>query len=102
MTGETKNGGRSEQEERKLAKAVDQARARREYWDRTGEWPLGRALAMMGRFGWTIVVPPLIGAFVGRWLDRTFNSGVFWSATFVFLGVAAGFYLVWQRMHTQG
>ena len=32
-----------------------------QYWLRTGEWPIGRALAMMGRFGWSIVTPILLG-----------------------------------------
>lgn len=96
------DGGRTaDEEERKLERAVTQVKQRREHWERTGELPLGRALGMMGRFGWTIVGPPLLGAFIGRWLDRTFQSGVFWSATLVFLGVAAGFYLVWQRMRME-
>ncbi|HVB82377.1 MAG TPA: AtpZ/AtpI family protein [Candidatus Binataceae bacterium] len=96
-----KDAGLSDDDKRKLEKAVDQMRTRREYWERTGEWPMGRALGMMGRFGWTIVGPPLLGAFIGRWLDRSFHSGVFWSATLVFLGAVAGFYLVWQRMHAE-
>jgi len=62
---------------------------------------MGRALAMMGRFGWTIVAPTVIGAFIGRWLDRTFQSGVFWSAALVFLGAALGFWAVWKRMDTE-
>ncbi len=101
MTPGAQGGGPSDEEERKLEKAVDQVKARREEWERTGELPLGRALGMMGRFGWTIVGPTLLGAFIGRWLDRTFHSGVFWSATLVFLGVAAGFYMVWKRMQTE-
>jgi ATP synthase protein I len=101
MMCNAKSAGPTEEEERKLEKAVDQARIRREAWERTGEWPLGRALGMMGRFGWTIVGPTLLGAFVGRWLDRVFHAGVFWSATLLFLGVSAGFYMVWQRMHKQ-
>jgi len=96
-----KDAGLSDDDKRKLEKAVDRMKTRREYWERTGEWPMGRALGMMGRFGWTIVGPPLLGALIGRWLDRTFHSGVFWSATLVFLGVVAGFYLVWQRMHAE-
>lgn len=87
-------------QERELEEVVERARRRREHWLRNGEWPLARALAMMGRFGWTIVVPILLGAFVGRWLDRTFNTGVFWSAALVFAGAAAGFWLVWKRMNT--
>lgn len=88
-------------EERELEEAVERARGRREHWLRSGEWPMGRALAMMGRFGWTIVAPILLGAFVGRWLDRTFHSGVFWSAALVFLGAALGFWAVWQRMNSE-
>ena len=88
-------------EERELEQAVKQAHRRREQWLRTGEWPMGRALAMMGRFGWTIVAPILMGAFVGRWLDRTFHSGVFWSASLVFLGAALGFWAVWKRMDSE-
>ena len=86
-------------DERELEQAVERARRRHERWIRSGEWPLGRALAMMGRFGWSIVAPILLGAFVGRWLDRTFNTGVFWSAALVFLGAAAGFWIVWRGMN---
>jgi ATP synthase protein I len=88
-------------EQRELEEAVERAQHRREQWLRSGEWPLGRALAMMGRFGWTIVAPILLGAFVGRWLDRAFNTGVFWSAALVFAGAAAGFWAVWKRMNTE-
>jgi ATP synthase protein I len=98
VSSEASGGRATDEEEGKLERAVTKVRKRREYWERTGELPLSRALGMMGRFGWTIVGPPLLGAFVGRWLDRTFQSGVFWSATLVFLGVAAGFYMVWKRM----
>jgi ATP synthase protein I len=87
--------------ERALEEAVEHAQRRREHWLRTGEWPLGRALAMMGRFGWTIVAPILLGAFAGRWLDRTFHSGVFWSAALVFAGAGAGFWAVWRRMNRE-
>lgn len=93
--------GPSGEEEGKLERVVEQVRKRREYWDRTGELPLGRALGMMGRFGWTIIGPALLGAFIGRWLDGHFHSGVFWSAALVFLGVAAGFYMVWKRMNAE-
>lgn len=101
MSGEEFNERRRKREERDLEEAVERARRRHEHWLRTGEWPLGSALAMMGRFGWTIVAPILLGAFVGRWLDRTFNTGVFWSAALVFAGAAAGFWAVWKRMNSE-
>jgi len=86
---------------RELERAVERTEERRKRWERSGEWPVGRALGMMGRFGWTIVAPILIGAFVGRWLDRRFDTGVFWSATLVFAGAAIGFQAVWKRMHIE-
>ena len=88
-------------EEGALEQAVERAERRREHWLSTGEWPVGRALGMMGRFGWTMVAPLLLGAFIGRWLDRTFHSGVFWSAALVFAGAAAGFWAVWRRMNSE-
>ncbi|HEY7220852.1 MAG TPA: AtpZ/AtpI family protein [Candidatus Binatia bacterium] len=95
------NRSRSTREERALAEAVQRAARRRNHWLRTGEWPVGRALALMGRFGWTIVAPLLLGVFAGRWLDRTFHTGVFWSAALVFVGAAAGFWAVWKRMNSE-
>lgn len=88
-------------DEREMEKAVKRAHSLREHWLRTGEWPMGRALAMMGRFGWTIVAPILVGAFIGRWLDRRFDSGVFWSAALVFLGAGLGYWAVWKRMNSE-
>ncbi len=88
-------------DERELEQAVKRAHSRREHWLSTGEWPLGHGLAMIGRFGWTIVAPILLGAFVGRWLDRTFHSGVFWSANLVFVGAVLGFWAVWKRMSSE-
>jgi ATP synthase protein I len=91
----------SRREGGELEEAAERAQRRREHWLRAGEWPLGRSLAMMGRFGWTMVAPILLGAFVGRWLDRTFNTGVFWSAALVFSGAAFGFWAMWKRMNSE-
>jgi ATP synthase protein I len=93
-----KQDGPELKDDRKLQDAVVRAHERQKHWLRTGEWPLGHALAMMGKFGWTIVAPILLGAFVGRWLDRTFDTGVFWSASMVMLGAAAGFWIVWGNL----
>ncbi len=100
-TGQPHGNNELRAEERELEEAVKRTHIRREHWLLTGEWPMGRALAMMGRFGWTMVAPILIGAFVGRWLDRTFHSGVFWSAALLFLGAALGFWAVWKRMTSE-
>jgi ATP synthase protein I len=63
-----------------LVKEVRLRRERRQRWLREGNTSVARRLAQIGVLGWIIVVPMLIGVFVGRWLDRTFNSGLFWTA----------------------
>lgn len=98
MGDEQRNPDEPKEPNHELERAVRRMQDRRERWACGGEWPVARALGMMGRFGWTIVAPILLGAFAGRWLDRTFHTGVFWSAALVFVGAAVGFAAVWRRM----
>ena len=74
---------------------------RRESWRREGERSLGRNLAMIGALGWTIVLPTLVGIFAGRWLDRSFATGVFWTLGLLVAGLAIGCTLAWKRMHSE-
>ena len=67
---------------------------------REGEPSVARRLAQIGVLGWIIVVPMLIGVFAGHWLDRTFASGVFFTAPLLFLGLALGCWSAWKWMHS--
>jgi len=89
---ERKNGER-------LQDAVRIRQARRERWQREGERSVGQNLAMIGVLGWTIVLPTLGGIFAGRWLDRHFNMGIFWTLALLVAGLALGCTLAWKRMH---
>jgi len=71
---------------------------RRARFVREGERPLGRNLALMGALGWLIVIPTLLGMGAGIWLDRTFNTGVFWSGALLVAGLGIGCWLAWQRV----
>jgi ATP synthase protein I len=82
----------------KMHKAVELREARSEKWKKEGERPLWQNFSMIGALGWLIVTPTLIGVLVGRWLDNTFASGIFWTGALIFLGVAFGSYLAWQRI----
>ena len=64
-----------------LAGPVRRQRARRERWHQEGERPLGHNLAMIGVLGWLVVTPTLIGIFIGRWLDRIADAGIFWTVS---------------------
>ncbi|KVN14887.1 MULTISPECIES: AtpZ/AtpI family protein [unclassified Burkholderia] len=68
---------------------------------RDPEPSLGRRLAQIGVLGWTIVAPTLAALVLGRWLDRTFASRVFFSAPLLMLGAALGFWLAWRWMKAQ-
>lgn len=90
------SGRRDEHEQ--LGDAVRKRQERRARWQHEGERSLGQNLAMIGLFGWTIVVPTLIGIFAGRWLDRQFGTGIFWTLGLLVLGLALGCAFVWKRM----
>lgn len=83
----------------RLDEAVRTRRERRALWQREGERSIGQNLAMIGVLGWTIVTPTLLGIFVGRWLDREFTSGIFWTLGLLVAGLAIGCTLAWKRMH---
>ncbi|MDJ0390514.1 AtpZ/AtpI family protein [Roseomonas sp. E05] len=75
--------------------------ARRRRARREGEPGVARYLAQVGTLGWMVVTPALIGLFLGRWLDRSFGTGIFWSAPLLMLGVALGCWSGWRWMHRE-
>ena len=85
----------------RLEDAVRTRRERRDLWERMGERSIGQNLAMIGSLGWVIVAPILAGIFLGRWLDRIFDSGLFWTLGLLVLGVAIGAVLAWKRMEQE-
>ena len=85
----------------RLSKAVKTRQERRLMWLREGERTIGQNLAMIGALGWTVVLPTLIGTFGGRWLDRHFGTGIFWTLGLLTLGLALGCTVAWKRMHAE-
>lgn len=81
-----------------LDRAVQTRRDRRALWQREGERSLAQNLAMIGALGWTVVTPTLLGIFIGRWLDRLFAAGIFWTLGMLVAGLALGCLLAWKRI----
>jgi ATP synthase protein I len=81
-----------------LVKGVRQRGERHRRWLREGDPSVAQRLAQIGVLGWMIVVPMLLGVFVGRWLDQQFNSGLFWTAPLLMLGLALGCWSAWKWM----
>jgi ATP synthase protein I len=84
-----------------LREAVRKRQERRALWRREGERSLGQNLAMIGVLGWTIVTPTLLGILAGRWLDRQFSSGIFWTLGLLVAGLTLGCTLAWRSMYRE-
>lgn len=63
---------------------------------------LGARLGQIGVLGWAVIVPTLLFLFLGRWLDRSFGTGIFFSAPLLMLGATIGLWSAWKWMHRQG
>lgn len=53
-------------------------------------------LGMMGLIGWSIVVPTLIGAALGRWLDNDHAGKHSWTLALLVAGLVIGCFNAWQ------
>lgn len=83
----------------RLDEAVRRLRERRARASREGRRSIGQDLALIGVIGWTVVIPTLLGIYVGRLLDRLFRSGIFWTLGLLVVGVTLGSALAWQRLN---
>ena len=86
---------------KKMQRAVRLREERSERWKKHGERSLWQNLSMIGALGWLIVTPTLLGVLAGRWLDRRFESGIFFTGALIFLGIALGCYLAWQKVRKE-
>ena len=67
--------------ERKLKARREKSEAARIVWS---------GLGIMGLIGWSVVIPTLLGAGLGVWLDRRYPMSHSWTLTLLFLGLIGG------------
>jgi ATP synthase protein I len=84
-----------------MAAAARRQSRRRRRWLSEGEPSVARFVGQIGVLGWIIVAPMLLGLLLGRWLDRSFGTGIFWSAPLLLVGAVIGGYSAWKWMHRQ-
>jgi ATP synthase protein I len=53
-------------------------------------------LGMMGLIGWSVVVPTLLGAGLGLWLDKHYPGGHSWTLALLVAGLAIGCFNAWH------
>jgi len=73
------------------AKAARKLKARRN--SAQGVW---FGLGMMGLVGWSVVVPTLLGAALGIWLDNRHPGQVSWTLTLLVIGLVIGCLNAWH------
>ncbi|MEO7045317.1 MAG: AtpZ/AtpI family protein [Ferruginibacter sp.] len=52
-------------------------------------------LGMMGMVGWSVVVPTLLGAAFGFWLDKKHPASFSWTLSFLMIGLFTGSIIAW-------
>jgi len=93
--------GSADEPDDRLADAARRAAETAKEGAENPEPSLGSRLGQIGILGWTIIVPTLIGVFVGRWLDRTFDGGIFFTAPLIMIGAAFGMWSAWKWMNRE-
>lgn len=53
-------------------------------------------LGLMGVVGWSVVVPTLLGAALGLWLDRRYPGGRSWTLALLVAGLTLGCVNAWH------
>lgn len=79
---------------REIRRQADRARASEHvtFW---------RGLGLVGSVGWMVVLPALLGAFLGRWIDRRLGTGIFWTLSLLFVGLALGCASTWRHVRQE-
>ena len=72
-------------------KAMRKLKARRN--NASGVW---FGLGMMGLIGWSVVVPTLLGAALGLWLDQRYPGGHSWTLALLVAGLVIGCFNAWH------
>ncbi|MFT5643045.1 MAG: ATP synthase protein I [Janthinobacterium sp.] len=72
-------------------KAQRKLKARRK--EAQGVW---FGLGMMGLVGWSVVLPTLLGAALGHWLDQRYPGGNSWALALLVAGLVLGCFNAWH------
>jgi len=59
-------------------------------------------LGMMGLIGWSVVVPTLLGAAIGLWLDRRHPGARSWTLALLMAGLLVGCVNAWHWVAKEG
>ncbi|RPI63486.1 MAG: F0F1 ATP synthase subunit [Planctomycetaceae bacterium] len=58
-------------------------------------------LGMMGLIGWSVVVPTLLGAALGFWVDKRHSGSYSWTLMLLLIGLVLGCVNAWHWMNKE-
>lgn len=79
-----------------LAEQVGAKAARKIKAQRNATPGVWSGLGLMGVVGWSVVVPTLLGAALGLWLDRRYPGGRTWTLALLMAGLTLGCLNAWH------
>jgi ATP synthase protein I len=82
--------------ESSLAEHVGAKAARKLKAQRNAAPGIWFGLGLMGVVGWSVVVPTLLGAAIGLWLDGRYPGGRSWTLALLVAGLALGCLNAWH------
>jgi ATP synthase protein I len=79
-----------------MERAVNERATRKLKAQRESLQSIWRGLGMMGLVGWSVVVPTLLGAALGVWLDEVYPRQLSWSLALLVAGLFLGCLNAWH------
>ena len=87
---------KSEQDPTAFSREVGAKAARKLKAQRNSAKGVWFGLGMMGLIGWSVVVPTLLGAALGIWLDHRHPGNHSWTLTLLIVGLVIGCLNAWH------
>jgi ATP synthase protein I len=81
---------------RRFAQAVSGKSRRKLRAQCAGDPPVWLGLGMFGVIGWSVVVPTLLGALLGRWIDEHHPGLHSWTLALLVAGLVLGCANAWR------
>lgn len=58
-------------------------------------------IGAIGAFGWQVVLPILLGIFIGLWIDNTWHGKLSWTLVLLITGIIIGCFNSWRWIMNQ-
>jgi ATP synthase protein I len=82
--------------QQKLSDRIGAKAKRKIHARRTGSSGVWLGLGMMGLIGWSVVVPTLLGAAIGLWVDAHYPNQHSWTLALLMAGLTLGCFNAWH------